>query len=95
MTPAIRVRSALCDSTFHRGRLAAAFGSLFFSVPLAGLFWLLFNSRMAVFSDNPISIVHFGIAVAGFALLSFIFPRVAPAVFGWLSDLFFGIAKWW
>lgn len=77
------------------GRLAAAFGSLFFSVPLAGLFWLLFNSRIAVFSDSPIPIIHLGVALAAFALLSFVFPRVAPTVFGWLSDLFFSIAKWW
>lgn len=77
------------------GRLAAAFGSLFFSVPLAGLCWFVLNSQIVVLADNPIPIAHFGAAVAAFAVLSFVFPRLAPTVFGWLSDLFVGIAKWW
>ncbi|SFK25968.1 hypothetical protein [Lysobacter sp. cf310] len=77
------------------GRLAAAFGSLFFSVPLAALYWLLFNSQVAPFTGMSVSIAHIGVAVVAFALLSFVFPRFAPTVFGWASDLFVGIAKWW
>lgn len=91
----MRARQASEDDLTLGGRLAAAFGSLFFSVPLAGLFWLLFNSQIAAFSDNVIPVSYFGAAVLAFSAITFAFPRFAPTVFGWLCDLFFGIAKWW
>jgi hypothetical protein len=75
------------------GRFAAAFGSLIFSVPLMGLFWLLFSSR--IFLDSAIPLSYFGAAVAAFSAFSFFFPRLAPELFGWLCDRFIGIAKWW
>ena len=77
------------------GRLAAAFASLFFSVPVTGLLWLLFNSQIVMVSDSVIPISYLGGAILGFAVLSFVFPRFAPNVIGWLWDLVAGIARWW
>lgn len=88
-------RQATADDLTLGGRLAAAFGSVFFSVPLMGLFWLLFNSQIAVFSDSAIPVSYFGAVVVAFSVISFAFPKLAPTIFGWLCDLFFGIAKWW
>ena len=90
------------NSTKHRdsdvdltlgGRLAAAFASLYFSVPLLGLFWILFNTQILLDSAIPLS--YLGVAVAAFAVISFVSPKLAPSLFGWLCDRFLAIAKWW
>ena len=57
------------------GRLAAAFGSLFFSAPVIGVLWLIFNSKVALVSDRVIPLSYLGGAILGFAVFSFVFPR--------------------
>jgi hypothetical protein len=77
------------------GRLVAAFASLFFSVPLMFLFWLLFNSSFSVIDNWHVSFQTLALAISCFALLSFVFPKLAPTVFGWLSDLLLALGKYW
>lgn len=86
-------RSTDSDLTLG-GRAAAAAGSLFFSAPLMGLLWLLINSQIAPISDSALPAWALGGAIAGFAILSFAFPRLAPNVFGWLCDLLMRLARW-
>jgi hypothetical protein len=77
------------------GRLIAAFASLFFSVPLMFLFWLLFNSSFSVVDNWHISFQTLAVAISCFALLSFSFPKLTPTVFGWLGDLLLAVGKYW
>lgn len=86
-------RSAHGDTTLNN-RLAAAFASLYLSIPLVGIFWLLFNSNLAVFADATIPGSYFGITVGVLAGISFAFPRFAPSIFGWLWELFIGLVRW-
>ncbi len=90
----IRVRQDIASDFTLGGRVVAAFGSLLFSVPVMGLLWLLFNSQIAPVSDRAISSSYLGAAVAAFAVLTFVFPRFAPNVFGWLCDLLVRLARW-
>lgn len=77
------------------GRFAAAFASLFSSIPVTGLLWLLFNSQIAMVSDKAIPFSYLGSAIMGLAVFSFAFPKFAPNVLGWLWELVAGIARWW
>lgn len=88
-------RQSTAEASTLADRVAAAFGSMLFSVPLMGLFWLLFNSQVAVISDSAIPASYLAAAVVAFSIFSFAFPRFTPTVCGWLCDLFLGIAKWW
>lgn len=75
-------------------RVAAAFASLLFSVPLMGLLWLLANSAMVGMSDSALPLSYAVAAVIGFTLLALAFPRLAPDVFGWLSEIAVRVARW-
>jgi hypothetical protein len=92
--PHIRVRRSTDSDLTLGGRAAAAAASLFFSVPLMSLVWLLINAQIAPISDRALPLSVLGAAIAGFAILSFTFPRLAPNVFGWLCDLLMRLARW-
>lgn len=66
------------------GRLAAAFASLFFSLPAVALLWLLFNTHLAVLSMGPIPWSALAAGVAAVAVVAFLFPRVAGSLVGGL-----------
>ena len=90
-----RNRSRQLDDAPSGGdRAAAAFASLFLSVPLMGLLWLLANSAMSDVSDSVLPLSVAGAGVVGFTVLAFAFPRLAPDVFGWLSELAVRVARW-
>jgi hypothetical protein len=89
-----RVRRSIDPDLTPGARAAAAAASLFFSVPLMGLLWLLINGQIAPLSDSALPLWTLGAAIAGFALLSFAFPRLAPNVFGWLCDVLMRLARW-
>lgn len=89
-----RVRRSTDSDLTLGARAAAAVASLFFSVPLMGLLWLLINSQIASISDSALPPWAPGGAIAGFAILSFALPRLAPNVFGWLCDLLMRLARW-
>jgi hypothetical protein len=56
-------------------RLISAFGSIFFSLPVCGLYWIL--SRGLI----PISL---SLSIIGIlALIGFISPRLIPDLFAW------------
>jgi hypothetical protein len=91
----VRVRRNTDPDLTPGARAAAAAASLFFSVPLMGLLWLLINGQIAPLSDSAfLPPWALGAAIAGFALLSFAFPRLAPNVFGWLCDVLMRLARW-
>ena len=89
-----RARQSIDSDLTFGGRLAAAFASLLFAVPLMGLLWLLLNSQIAPISDSALPLSYLVGAIVGFAILSFAFPRFAPNVFGWLCDLLMRLARW-
>lgn len=74
-------------------RLASAFVSMLFSAPLIGLLWLLLNF-LGASSDTHVPLTYPGAAIAGFAALSFAFPRLAPDLFGWLGHLLVRMGRW-
>ena len=76
------------------GRCAAAFVSLLFSVPLLGLFWLLLNRWIAPVSDSVLPLSWLGAAIAGFAVLSFAWPRLGPGVVGGLCSVLMRLGRW-
>jgi len=90
----LRIRRSTDSDLTPGGRAAAAAASLFFSVPLMGLFWLLINGQIAPLADRALPLSALGIAIAGFAILSFAFPRLAPNVFGWLCDVLMRLGRW-
>lgn len=75
-------------------RLACAFGSLFFSVPVCGLLWIATNYQL-VSTGWSIGPEIFAWAVGGLALLAFALPRLFSTVFGWLADAAFAIGRYW
>lgn len=82
------------DSTLG-GRAAAAFVSGLFTLPVIGLIWLVFNSRMSVYPNFAIPAAYLVFAVLAVAAFSFAFPRLAPAVFGRLIDSLMGLGRYW
>lgn len=91
----IRTSRAADPDVTLGGRLAAAFGSLLFSVPVMALVWLLFNSQLAFVTDWIIPMPWLGGAIVAFAVVAFIHPRLAADLFGRLCDLLVGLARWW
>ena len=77
------------------GRLATAFGSLFFSIPVAFLLWLSFNTQLAGASLDPIPNIYLLSFVLAIALLGFAFPRFITSVIGWLWESLLSIGRWW
>ena len=75
------------------GRLASAFVTLVFSIPLCAIYWFIANYQLAFVVDWHLSIKYFIGFVAGMALLGFAFPKAAPTVFGWLCDLLFASVR--
>jgi hypothetical protein len=76
-------------------RLIAVFISLLFSAPIAGLLWLLFNGALIhADADSFIPPAYLGIGILCLAVVSFIFPKFVPAIFGWLANLFVKLARW-
>ena len=75
------------------GRLASAFGSLLFSLPICGLLWLVFNFWMAgtSFLLTPRVLAWM---VGGMALLAFLAPKAFAKVTGWLADALFSVGKY-
>jgi len=92
--PHTRVRRNSDSDLTLGARVVAAVASLFFSVPLMGLLWLIINNQIAPISDDALPLAVLGAAIAEFATLSFAFPRLAPNVFGWLCDLLMRLARW-
>jgi hypothetical protein len=68
-------------------RSISAFGSIFFSLPLCGLFWILSRGMMSM----PVSICLIGLL----ALLGFISPRLLPDIFAWVLKVVFDVMKFW
>jgi hypothetical protein len=56
-------------------RLISAFGSIFFSLPLCGLSWILNKGTISI----PFSLYLIGLL----ALLGFISPKLIPDIFTW------------
>ena len=77
------------------GRLVAALGSLFFSLPVAFLLWLSFNTQLASASLDPIPNVYLVNFVLAMAMLGFAFPRFITSVIGWLWETLLAIGRWW
>lgn len=69
----MRLKQAGLREVTLADRVAIAFGSLVLSVPLAGLYWLLFGSQYALVAPAWVM----GAIVAGFALLGFFRPWLA------------------
>ena len=74
-------------------RIAAAFGSFLIAVPVCLFAWFIFNTKILFVLDEPISIDYFLWSVTGLAIFSFLFPRAAPTVLGWLLDGVFDSAR--
>ena len=77
------------------GRVASAFVSLFFSLPICGLLVLVLNYGLSSSSQFffPFSTVLWLVGfMAGFA---FVFPKAFPTLFGWLCNVVFAIGKYW
>ena len=76
------------------GRLASALASLLFSLPVCGLLWLAINRGLA--DSNSLLPASALLWLVGLiALFAFGFPKLFPALFGWLCDAFFAIGKYW
>jgi hypothetical protein len=70
------------------GRAMAALGSIFISVPVLGLLWLLLNYLLGALS------VHVMVwSIAGITVFTFLFPRAAPDLFAGLIDALFKLGR--
>lgn len=72
----------------------AALASLLFSVPLAVLFWFLFNTWLAG-TDSHVPVWPCAAFVLAFAGLSFLRPGLAADVLGALAHFFFRLGRYW
>ena len=77
------------------GRLAAAFASLFFSLPVCGLLWLAVNVGLSRTSGYVLASGTLLWVVGLMAAFSFAFPRLFPTLFGWLCDALLAIGRYW
>lgn len=94
MSERSRARAHIEPERTGGGRVMAALASLLFSVPLAGLFWLLFNIWLAGTDAHMPAwpCVAFVTVLAG---LAFQRPRLATGVLGGLAHLFFKLGRYW
>jgi hypothetical protein len=75
------------DNTLS-GRLASAFVSLFFSLPVCVAFWLLVNAHlMAIDSGWYMPVKYLLIFIGALAAFGFACPKALPAVFGRFCEL--------
>lgn len=76
-------------------RLAAAFASLYFSVPTCALLWLFLNSQLILVYELFLPKEAFFTLIAALAFIGFSFPRSLPTVFGWLWEALLGLLEAW
>lgn len=76
-------------------RMVAAFASLLFSLPAAGLLWFFFNIQLGLFTNKFAPGSYLVIGIGAFAVVAFAFPRLAPSMIGKLYGFLLWIGKGW
>ncbi len=78
--------------SFIMGQLAAAI----FSVPTAGLLWLLTNKHLAIWAAGDVfwGAKGFWIVVGVFAFVSVFFPRLFPSLLGFVWRSIIRVEQW-